>query len=101
MILVYITNPDKKTALKVSRYLLERHLCACVNIVKIESLYWWKRKIEKAREYVILAKTIHKNYSKIEKEIKKIHPYKIPCLLKIKIEKVNKEYLNWLLSEIR
>ena len=101
MILVYITNPDRKTALRVGRYLLEKRLCACVNIFKIQSLYWWKQKIENSDEYLIIAKTIDKNYSKIEKEIKKIHPYSVPCILKIKVEKANKDYLDWLLKELK
>jgi len=101
MIFVYITNPDKKTALKVSRYLLKNRLCACVNIFKIQSLYWWQGKIENADEYAIIAKTKDKNYSKIEKEVRKIHPYKTPCILKIKIDKVNKDYLKWLMKETK
>lgn len=101
MILVYITNPDKKTALKVGRYLVEKRLAGCVNIFKIQSLYWWEGKIENTGEYVVIAKTIDKNYSKIEKEIRKIHPYTVPCILKIKVDKVNKDYLKWLLSEVK
>jgi len=101
MIFVYITNPDKKTALDISKYLLEKRLCACVNIFKIQSLYRWQGKIENTGEYVVIAKTKDKNYLKIEKEIRKIHPYKVPCILQIKINKANKDYLKWLMSEIR
>ncbi len=101
MILVYITNPNKETALKIGNYLLKKHLCACVNIFPTQSLYWWKGKIERSKEYIIVAKTVAKNYSKIEKEVRKIHPYSIPCILKIKIERANRDYLRWLLSEIK
>lgn len=101
MIFVYITNPNKKTALKVGRHLLEKKLVGCVNIFKIQSLYWWQEKIENSGEYVVVAKTIDKNYSKIEKEIRKIHPYSVPCILKIKIDKVNKDYLKWLLNTLK
>lgn len=100
MILVYITNPDKKTALKVSYHLLEKRLIGCANIFKIQSLYWWKGKIENSGEYVVIAKTIDKNYSKIEKEIRKVHPYTIPCILKIKVDKINKDYLSWLIKSL-
>jgi periplasmic divalent cation tolerance protein len=100
MILVYITNHDKKTAYKIGKYLVEKRLCACVNIFPIESYYWWKGKIEKAKEWVVIAKTLVKNYEKIKKEIKNIHPYTVPCIIKIKAD-VNKEYLDWLRSKIR
>jgi len=100
MILVYITNPDKKTANKIGKYLVEKRLCACVNIFPIESYYWWQGKIEKAKEWVIIGKTLEKNYEKIKKEIKNIHPYSVPCIIKIKAD-VNEEYLEWLRREIR
>jgi len=100
MIFVYITNPNKKTAHRIGKYLVEKRLCACVNISPIESYYWWKGKIEKAKEWVVIAKTLEKNYEKIKKEIKNIHPYSIPCILKIKVE-ANKEYLNWLKVKVK
>ncbi len=99
MILVYITNPDKKTAHKIGKYLVEKRLVACINIFPIESYYWCKGKIEKTKECVVIAKTLEKNYGKIKKEIREIHPYTVPCIIKIKAD-VNKEYLEWLRGEI-
>jgi len=100
MILVYITNPTKKVAEKIAKILLKKRLIACANIFEIESFYWWQRKIEKAKEFVLIGKTIKKNYSKIKKEVEKIHPYEIPCILKIKTE-ANERYLNWLKNEVK
>jgi len=100
MILVYITNPTKKVAEKIAKILLERRLVACANIFEIESFYWWERKIERAKEFVLIGKTIEKNYKKIKEEVEKIHPSEIPCILKIKAE-ANKKYLNWLKSEVK
>ena len=54
------------------------------------------KKIERSDEYVIIGKNIDKNYPKIKNEIRKIHSYKIPCILKIKIDEVNKDKLSWL-----
>jgi periplasmic divalent cation tolerance protein len=98
MILVYITNPTKRVAEKIAKILLKKRLIACANIFEIESYYWWWRKIERAKEFVLIGKTIEKNYKKIKMEVEKIHPYEIPCVLKIKAE-ANEKYLNWLKSE--
>lgn len=100
MILIYITNPTKRVAGKMTKFLLKKRLIACVNIFEIESFYWWQGKIEKAKEFVLIGKTIEKNYKKIKKEVEKIHPYQIPCILKIKV-KANEKYLNWLKSEVK
>jgi periplasmic divalent cation tolerance protein len=100
MILVYIPNPTKKWAEKIAKFLLEKKLIACANIFEIDSFYWWQKNIEKAKEFLLIGKTIDKNYKKIKKEVEKIHPYKIPCVLKIKAG-VNERYLNWLKNEIK
>jgi periplasmic divalent cation tolerance protein len=100
MILVYITNPTKGVAEKIAKILLKKRLIACANIFGIESRYRWRRKIKKAKEFVLIGKTIGKNYQKIKKEVEKIHPYQIPCVLKIKAE-ANERYLNWLKSETK
>jgi len=100
MILIYITNPTKRAAEKMAKILLKKRLIACANIFEIESYYWWQKKIERVKEFVLIGKTIEKNYSKIKKEVKKIHPYEIPCVLKIKAE-ANEKYLNWLKDEIK
>ena len=100
MISVYITCKDKKEAIKISKHLLKKRLIACSNIFPIKSMYWWNKKIVNDNEIVILAKTTNKNYEKIKKEIKKIHSYDIPCILKINIE-ANKEYEKWVKKETR
>jgi len=94
MTLIYITCKDKKEAKKISKHLLEKKLIACSNMFPIESMYWWKNKIEDAKEIVILAKTNDKNYEKIKEEVKKLHSYDVPCILKIGSE-ANKEYDDW------
>ena len=100
MSFVYITCKDKKEAKKISRYLLEKRLVACTNIFPIESSYWWKGKIVDDKEYVILAKTLAKNYDKIKIEVKKIHSYSVPCICLLDA-KSNKEYNEWLKKEVR
>ena len=100
MALVYITCKDKKEAEKISLHLLKRRIIACANIFPIKSMYWWKGKITKSNEHVMIAKTSDKNFKKLENEVKKIHSYQIPCILKINAT-ANKEYQAWLNKEIK
>jgi len=100
MDLIYITCKDEKEAVKISKYLLEKRLIACSNIFPIRSMYWWKGKIQDEKEYVILAKTLEKNYNKIKEEVSKIHSYDIPCILKIDAE-ANESYGQWVKKEIK
>ena len=100
MTLVYITCKDRKEAEMISNHLLRKRLIACANIFPIKSTYWWKGKITKSNEHVMIAKTSNKNFKKLVIEVKKIHSYEIPCILKINAT-ANKEYEEWLNKEIR
>ncbi|MEM2918148.1 MAG: divalent-cation tolerance protein CutA [Candidatus Altiarchaeota archaeon] len=100
MLLIYITCKDRKEAEKISKHLLEKRLIACANIFPIKSMYWWKGKIENAKEFVIIAKTLDRYFPIIKKEVKRIHSYEVPCIEKIKTE-ANLEYIKWLKSELK
>lgn len=99
MAIVYITCKDSKEAKKISKHLLEKKLIACANLHPIQSLYWWKGKITEDDEIVIMAKTVEKKYKKIKQEVKKIHSYDIPCILKIE-SKSNDSYNKWVNEQI-
>lgn len=99
MTLAYITCKDQKEAEKISRHLLENRLIACSNMFSIKSMYWWKGNIQKDNEVVIIAKTNEKNFSRVEQEVKKLHSYKIPCILRIKAE-AEKNYEKWAENEL-
>lgn len=99
LILIYITNPNKKTAKKIALNLLKKRLIACGNIFKSDSLYWWRGKIVNENEYILIAKTTEANYEKVKNEVEKIHPYKIPCVIKIEA-RTNEKYGKWLKREI-
>lgn len=98
-VFVYVTNPNKKEAKRIALHLLKKKLVACANIFPIDSVYWWKGKIEKARECVLIVKTKEENWEKVKKEIKKIHPYTVPCITKIVVE-ASREYEDWLKKEV-
>lgn len=99
MILIYITCKDNEEARKISRHLLEKKLVACANIHPTESMYWWENKIQNDNEFVIIAKTKGENYEKVKQEVKKIHSYEVPCILKIDAE-ANEEYNSWINKEV-
>ena len=99
MTLVYITCKDKKEAEKISMHLLRKRLIACANIFPIKSMYWWQGKIANDNENVIIAKTSTKNFKKVVSEVKKIHSYEIPCILRINAT-ANKEYGAWANKEM-
>jgi len=97
-IIIISTYPDRKSVLKTANVVVKKHLAACVNFTKINSVYIWKGKMEKTEELLALFKTTTKASSSLKIEIKKLHPYKVPEIAEIKINSINKSYFDWLMQ---
>jgi periplasmic divalent cation tolerance protein len=97
-ITIYTTHPNLKMAKKIAFHLLKKRLIACANFFPIKSSYWWQKKIVNNQEIGAIFKTKKENWQKIKIEIKKLHPYKIPCIEKIEVE-FNEEYKQWVKRE--
>lgn len=100
LIFVYITNPSQEKAKEIAKYLLGKDLIACANIFPISSLYWWKGKIADENEAVLVAKALDGKFEEIKNEVRKIHPYSVPCIIKIPVE-ANEEYAKWVRKETK
>ncbi len=98
---IYITNPSKAGAKRIATHLLKKKLIACANIFdNVNSLYKWKGKVVDENETILVAKTVESKWSKVKSEVEKIHPYSIPCIIKISVES-NKKYFDWVKREVR
>ena len=94
---IFVTCPNKKVANKIVDSLLRKKLIACANIVAgVKSKYWWKGKIERSTEVLIIMKTKQNLFDGVKKEILASHPYDVPEIICVKIDKGSKGYLNWI-----
>ena len=94
---VLITIPTKPQAKKLASFLLSEKLVACVNIIsKVESFFWWQKKIDRATESLLVIKTQKKLFNKLVKAVKSKHPYSVPEIIAIPIVSGNKDYLDWI-----
>ncbi len=100
MIITYIVCKNKQESEKISKHLLDKKLVGCVNMFPITSQFWWKGNIEKEEEHVIIAKTFENKFKEITKEVKKLHSYETPAILKFNVE-AEKEYEEWLRREVK
>ena len=101
MRIIYITCKDIDEAKNISQHLIEKKLVACANIFPINSIYPWKGEIQDTEEIVVLLKTTDNNYEKVETEIKKIHSYDTPAIYSWIVDKINKDYLDWVNKETK
>jgi periplasmic divalent cation tolerance protein len=100
--LLYTTFPHKEEATKVTQELLEKHLIACANILgPIQSLYFWKDKLEKSQEVAVLFKTIAAKTQEVIDRIQELHSYDTPAILEIPVGKAALSFCEWIHQEVR
>lgn len=99
-LLVLCNCPDEEVANRIALAVLESGLAACVNILpRIQSLYRWQGNIESATEIPLFIKSTAANYPALEAAIQKLHPYDIPEIIALPVERGLPAYLNWVAAE--
>ena len=101
-ILAVTTAGDEETAADLARALVERRIVACVNIVpRVRSVYRWQGAIEDEAECVLLMKTRADRYEDLASALAELHPYDVPELIVVPIEKGSAAYLGWVDDQLR
>ena len=99
-VLVYTTYPSVVEAERAGRTLVQRRLCACVNILSgMISLYWWQGAIERGDEVVMIIKTRASLAEAVRSAVKQMHSYTTPAVLVLPIETVDPDYHAWIVAE--
>ena len=98
--LLVISNvPDRATGLRIAEALVEQQLAACVNVLApCTSVYRWGAKLEQAEELPLLIKTREALYPAVERAIRALHPYELPEIIAVPIERGLPEYLDWVIA---
>jgi periplasmic divalent cation tolerance protein len=101
-ILVYTTWPSLAEAEQAGRVLVERRLCACVNILPgMVSYYWWQGAVERGEEVVMIVKTRVALTEDVRAAVKELHAYTVPAVLVLPVDGGDADYLAWILDETR
>lgn len=83
---------------KAINHLLQKKLIACSNSFPIKATSCWTEKIQECDEIISILKTKKENWKKVKDEVKKIHSYEVPCIIKLDVE-ANQEYEDWVNKE--
>lgn len=95
-LLIITTAPDDEISERIATALVEPGLAACVNILPgIRSIYQWGGKLESGREQLLLIKAEANAYMAIEKQIEALHPYELPEIIALSIDRGLPAYLDW------
>jgi periplasmic divalent cation tolerance protein len=96
-VIIISTFPTEESIRKIAKDLVvNKKICACVNYTSVQSLYFWKNKLEDHVEFLTLFKTTNHRSEELKSEIKIRHPYENPELVELKMNDVSESYLAWM-----
>lgn len=99
--LVLTTCGSAPQAARLAQQLVEMRLAACVNVIPgIRSFYWWKGRVERGREALLLVKTQQKKLLSLWEALRRLHPYEVPEYLTLSVSHAEREFLKWLESSL-
>jgi len=96
-VIAFSTFPDLEAARKISRELVDSALVACANIIPaVESIYYWKEKVETSAESLAIFKLTAARYSEFESRLRELHPYDVPEVVRLDVAGGSADYLRWI-----
>jgi len=98
---IMTTFPNQESMDKVSSKLLESGLAACIQCMDVTSMFSWEGKINHEPEKLVLIKTKSALFDEIKALIMQEHPYDVPEVIQLPIEKVAEGYQVWMESVLK
>jgi periplasmic divalent cation tolerance protein len=101
--LLVLTNlPDRAVAERIADTLIGAQLAACVNILApCRSVYRWNGAVQHDEEHPMLIKTTAERYPALEQALRAAHPYELPEIIAVPIERGLPAYLAWVAGETK
>jgi len=100
-VVLFLTCADEREADEISNVLLMKKLVVCIKKTKVKSSFLYKGKIDDADEVLLIMDSLEEKFSKIEKEVRKIHSYETFVLLASPIIKSSKGVKEWMKVELK
>ena len=96
VLLCYSTCPDPETARQLAERLVGESLAACVNCLPgVTSVYRWEGRVTADSETLLLIKTTAERFEALKARLLELHPYQLPELIAVPVERGHEAYLAW------
>ncbi|HWO70931.1 MAG TPA: divalent-cation tolerance protein CutA [Actinomycetota bacterium] len=92
----------RERAEAIAARLVEDRRAACVQVLgPVASTYRWRGAVERAEEFLLVAKTTREAYPSLERAIRALHPYEVPEITAVPVVAGSADYLGWVRAEVR
>jgi periplasmic divalent cation tolerance protein len=99
ILLCLCTCHDAESATKLAETLVGERLAACVNrLPGVLSTYRWQGEVNTDSEELLLIKTTADRFETLKARLLELHPYELPELIALPIERGHAAYLDWVRS---
>jgi len=100
-LVVLTTVSSVADARKLVTELVNERVIACGTILPAAtSIYRWKNEIKEESEAVVLLKTEASRWEALQAAVRARHPYEVPELLALPVERGLEAYLSWIEQEV-
>jgi periplasmic divalent cation tolerance protein len=90
------TTPSHEDAVRIAKLLVEEKLAACVQLLPIQSYYYWKEKTQTDSETLLLIKTRKVLFETAIARIKDVHRYQVPEIVATDLVAGYQGYFDWM-----
>lgn len=99
---VLLSTCPPSDAEDLARFLVEKSLAACVNIVPtVTSVYRWKGVLEQELESLLVIKCPVGNVERLVEALTEEHPYDVPEVLEVPVTGGQQAYIRWVADVAR
>ena len=92
---VIVTYPVDFNYWKIAEEIIDNGLASSINMVEVNSIYYWEKRINRGREVLFIIKTHSSIVDRLKEFISSTHPYKVPQIIEITPTDVHKPYSDW------
>ena len=101
VLLVLVTCPPDK-AQGIAEALVEERVAACVNVVpSLSSVYRYQGEVHHENEAMLLVKTTQDRFEAMKQAVLKHHPYELPEVIAVAVDRGHVPYLEWVMESTR
>jgi periplasmic divalent cation tolerance protein len=100
-VVVLITTGSKEEADRIANALVAEMLAACVNVIPgVTSVYRWQGEVQRAQEWLLVAKSRTEVLNDVIRRVKALHSYDVPEIIALPLAGGNDTYLRWIDNEV-
>ncbi len=100
-IVILITTSSQAEADRIANALVAEMMAACVNVIPgVTSVYRWQGEVQRAQEWLLVAKSQKDALDAVIRRVKELHSYDVPEIIALPLAGGYDAYLRWIDKEV-